>query len=254
MKGLLALYLAAFAVSLTTLSLNTASTLQIAWIRTRTPAISPIQLTTTYGLFRVCEESSYEPGVTTCRPFPSRALDCEGQARGAEMQLDEHRGKSVWMSAAGLAGAKKMAQRVTRRKRFAESGWGLCENWSTAGYAHQLSLILGFANIIAIVLTLIGTASAGRGYRTDKLRTGWKLVAGLMFLQAVCMCISSSFIAWERHHDELFAHGSKLGRAWVETVVAYALNLFIVITLILTRITGKLRMVPGDNGYEPIAS
>lgn len=44
------------------------------------------------------------------------------------------------------------------------------------------------------------------------------------------------------------------GRAWVETVVAYALNLFIVITLLLTRITGKLRMVPGDEGYEPIWS
>ncbi|BGP01922.1 hypothetical protein NBRC10513v2_005562 [Rhodotorula toruloides] len=158
------------------------------------------------------------------------------------------------MSAAGLAGGKRPAQRVTRRKRFAEPGWGLCENWSTAGYAHQLSLILGLANIIAIVLTLIGTASAGRGYRTDKLRSGWKLVAGLMFLQALCMCISSSFIAWERHHDERFAHGSKLGRAWVETVVAYALNLFIVITLLLTRITGKLRMVPGDEGYEPISS
>ncbi|BGP41934.1 hypothetical protein JCM10450v2_006010 [Rhodotorula kratochvilovae] len=119
-------------------------------------------------------------------------------------------------------------------------------------YAQQLSLVFALANLIALTLTLLGTAAAGRGFRTEKLRSGWKLVAGLMTLQALCMCLSSSLVAYEFHHDARFANGSKFGRAWVETVVAYALNLFIIIVLLLTRVTGKLRMVPGDDGYEPI--
>ena len=78
-------------------------------------------------------------------------------------------------------------------------------------YAQQLSLVFAFANLIALTLTLLGTANAGRGFRTEKLRSGWKIVAGLMVLQAFFMCVSSSLVAYEFHHDSRFAYDSKLG-------------------------------------------
>lgn len=74
-------------------------------------------------------------------------------------------------------------------------------------YAHQLSLIFSLASLIALVLTLIGTATVGRGLRTEKLRSGWKLVAGLMTLQAVCLMVASSLVAYERNNDGRFSVG-----------------------------------------------
>ncbi|GAA6054057.1 hypothetical protein JCM3770_001344 [Rhodotorula araucariae] len=245
MKGLLALYLAALAISWTTLALDIASLVQgpPQWITTETPASVPVHLWTMYGLFSVCQADSYsdsEPGGRHwhCRPFPQRGVDCGGGS-GRQTRL-ESRVKRSGGEEEGVPPSDD------------QEGFGFCDEWRVAGYAQQLSLVFALANLVALTLTLLGTAAAGRGFRTDKLRSGWKLVAGLMTLQALCMCLSSSLVAAAFHHDGRFAYGSKLGRAWVETVVAYALDLFIVVVLLVTRATGKLGMVPGDDGYVPI--
>ncbi|GJN92898.1 hypothetical protein Rhopal_005938-T1 [Rhodotorula paludigena] len=181
--------------------------------------------------------------TTRCVPFPKRGVDCgKSSGRDYDLLLGVSAGQTAATVTSGGDGEDE-----------AEDRWGFCDNWVAAGYAHQLSLAFALGNVVALSLTLWGTATVGRGFRTDKLRSGWKLVAGLMTLQAVCMCVSTSLVAYEFHHNERFEHGAHLGRAWREGVVAYALNLFVVIVLLLTRVTGQLRMVPGEDGYEPIS-
>ncbi|TNY18965.1 hypothetical protein DMC30DRAFT_418360 [Rhodotorula diobovata] len=257
MKGLLALYLLAFATSWTTLSLDLASMISgPKWITTRTPKNAPVELTTHYGLFEQCTSSSYEPGVLHCRPFPQRGVDCSGSP--GRREEGEGGGNGLWAGVLWLAGQAKEGEKAVGAasgggKDDEDEAFGFCDAWRIAGYGQQLSLVFALTNLIALTLTLLGTAAAGRGFRTEKLRSGWKLVAGLMVLQAACMCLSSSLVAYEFHHGARFTHGSKLGRAWVETVVAYALNLFIVIVLLLARATRAFRIAPGvEDGYEPI--
>ncbi|BGP18344.1 hypothetical protein JCM10213_008516 [Rhodosporidiobolus nylandii] len=235
MRGLLALYLGALAVALTTLGLSTSSLYRARWVSSSTPTVVPVVLTTSYGLFQKCETSSYLPGVVECRPFPQRGRDCGRR----EAELPKEGGAQV------LSGEDHDEE---------DERWGFCESWYTAGYAHQLSLVFALANLIALVLTLVGTATVGRGFRTEKLRSGWKLVAGLMTLQALCLVVSSSLIAYERNHDRRFAHGAHLGRSWTMTTVSYALNLAVVLALLFVRATGRLRIVPGEDGYEPISA
>ncbi|GAA5944697.1 hypothetical protein JCM3775_007580 [Rhodotorula graminis] len=256
MKGLLVLYLVALAISWTTLSLDLASMMTgPRWITTRTNSTVPVHLTTSYGLFQQCTSSSYEPGVVHCRSFPQRGVDCGGSPARNEDGKDD----GVWAGVLWLTGQASEAHGSTAGtasgggKDADEELFGFCDAWRMAGYAQQLSLVFAFANLIALTLTLLGTANAGRGFRTEKLRSGWKVVAGLMVLQAFFMCVSSSLVAYEFHHDSRFAYDSKLDRAWVETVVAYALNLFVVIVLLLARATRAFRIAPGvEDGYEPI--
>ncbi|GAA6017152.1 hypothetical protein JCM10207_002553 [Rhodosporidiobolus poonsookiae] len=234
MRGLLALLVGSLLVAFTTLTLDIFSTIRQDWIRWETPAIVPVHLTTTYGLFQRCDTSSYLPGVTTCRKFPQRGLDCGKKAARVP----------------AVAEATALSDDDGNDE---EEGWGFCENWAVAGYAHQLSLIFGLANLVSLVLTLIGTAIVGRGFRTEKLRSGWKLVAGFMAMQALFMIVSSSIVAYERNNEQArFGPGAHLARAWTMTTVAYALNLVIVVALLFVRATGKLRIVPGEEGYESI--
>ncbi|GAA5862319.1 hypothetical protein JCM8547_007602 [Rhodosporidiobolus lusitaniae] len=226
MKGLLALYLGILAVSLTSFSLDAVS-LGGTWVKQRTPSSVPVDLvlSTSYGLFSRCDSSSYFPSDVTCRPFPDRAKDCGKGAIGVFSSEEEDE---------------------------EEERWDLCDSWITAGYAQQLSLVFSLGNLLAIGLTLWGTATVGRGYRTERLRSGWKLVAGLMSLQALCALISTSLIAFERNHDRRFSHGAHLARSWTMSTVGYALNFAAVAVLLFVRATGKLRIVPGEDGYAPI--
>ncbi|GAA5906676.1 hypothetical protein JCM5296_006453 [Sporobolomyces johnsonii] len=219
MKGLLALYLAALAVACSTLGLSIASLVQPNWITTTLPTRSPIDLhlTTAYGLFEACETTSNShESIVTCRKFPNRARDC-----GSD-----------------------------------DGGWGFCDSWISAGYAHQLSLVFALTSLLALALTLFGTATAGRGFRTERLRSGWKLFTALMGLQAGCLILSTSLVAREFGHDARFGVGSKLGHAFILATVAWALNVLVVFSILFVRATGKLRIVPEaagrEDGYETI--
>ncbi|GAA6033956.1 hypothetical protein JCM8097_000427 [Rhodosporidiobolus ruineniae] len=242
MRGLLGLYSLAFVVSAVTFVLSIFATVRTDWIVFSTPSTIPVKLTTSYGLFEKCDTSSYLPGLTQCRKFPLRDQDCGANSAGREAA-------DIWLTSSGEVDEESSDER-----------WDACDSWITAGltsssprsYAQQLSLVFAVASLVAVVVTLIGTATVGRGFRTDKLRSGWKLVAWLMALQALCLILSSSLIAYERDHDPRFAHGSHLARSWQMTTAAYALNLGVVATLLFVRATGKLRIVPGDSGYTPI--
>ncbi|GAA5983472.1 hypothetical protein JCM11641_005820 [Rhodosporidiobolus odoratus] len=233
MRGLLTLYSVASIVSFTTLALTIASIAKPSWIVEQAPSLIELRHKTTYGLFQLCEAHPYLPGVVECRRFPQRGRDC---------------GKLVHL----LNGGSIVGMLSGDGRHDSEDMWGFCESWYTAGYAQQLSLVFALANLIALVLTLIGTATVGPGYRTDKLRSGWKLVAGLMSLQAVCLLLASSFVAFERNHNFRFVEGAHLGQAWAMTTVAYSLNLAVVFSLLFIRATGRFSIVPGEDGYEPI--
>ncbi|GAA5842959.1 hypothetical protein JCM11251_002945 [Rhodosporidiobolus azoricus] len=232
MRGLLGLYSVAFIVSCTTLILSLFALVRTDWITAATPSTVPVPLRTSYGLFEACE-TAY--GLTKCRPFPQRHLDCG-------------RKRSAWPSL-----VEELDVVSGNRKHGEEEKFGFCDAWITAGYATQLSLVFALANLLALVLTLIGTAAVGRGFRTEKLRSGWKLVAGLMTLQAVCLAVTSSLVAYERDHDSRFALGVvHLARSWTMSTVAYALNFAVVASILFIRATGRLRIVPGDEGYMPV--
>lgn len=79
----------------------------------------------------------------------------------------------------------------------------LLADHSPLRYAQQISLIFGAAAILASFVVLLG----GRA----KSESGWRVVAGLMGLQAACLILSTSLVAYEFNHDDRFYYGSKLG-------------------------------------------
>jgi hypothetical protein len=191
-----------------------ASLLLLRVTQATTPPV-PVRLSTSYGLFSVCTSDSYLPGVVECRPFPQRERDCPTK-RSEKLQGG---GMGTYSGEGNKEGQE-------------EERWDLCDSWITAGwvlllfsfpflrltrlsrtrsYAHQLSLVFSIGALLSMILTLIGTATVGRGFRTEKLRSGWKLVAGLLSLQGFCLVVASSLVAYERNHDVRFAYGAHLG-------------------------------------------
>lgn len=73
----------------------------------------------------------------------------------------------------------------------------------THSYAQQLSLIFGAASILACLVVLLG----GRVKRVS----GWRIVAGLMGVQALFLIVSTSLVAHEFNTDDRFFYGSRLG-------------------------------------------
>jgi hypothetical protein len=166
-----------------------------------------------------------------CRKFPIRGKDC-GTTTTTSTTLYQHD--------------------TSRDESF-------CDRWLLAGYSHQLSLIFSLTSILSLILTLLGTLRAGRGYRTERLRSGWKLVVGLISLQSIFLAIGFSLITWEYKNESLFnlnwGH-KQLGKGYVESVTAFGLLLVTVVAILFVRVTQKLRIVPQgaarDDGYDPI--
>ncbi|GAA5840873.1 hypothetical protein JCM3766R1_005386 [Sporobolomyces carnicolor] len=257
MKGLLALYLFSLAIAITSLSLSLSSLVGTNWIITRPfssgeSSKSPIELraTTRYGLFETCTSTHYDSNSSTttksglktktkCRKFPVRGVDCGNR----DSDKDRKPGQALTL----------LEHDSTRDESF-------CDRWLLAGYAHQLSLIFSITSILSLSLTLIGTCRAGRGYRTERLRSGWKLVVGLMTLQSVSLAIAWIVVVWEFHHESLFnwpRWGHKhLGQAFGESVGAFGLLLVTILLILVVRVTQKLRIVPEgaarDDGYDTI--
>ncbi|GAA6025479.1 hypothetical protein JCM11491_000546 [Sporobolomyces phaffii] len=252
MKGLLALYLSSLAVALTSLGLSVSSLVDLDWIRTRpfdSGVESPIHLSTStrYGLFETCTTTAYPRAhpartngglvsKTECRKFPVRGVDC---------------GRGVGVSES--SGAAAAAAHDTERDE------SFCDRWLLAGYAHQLSLIFSITSILSLSLTLVGTGRAGRGYRTERLRGGWKLVVGLMTLQATTLAVAWIVVRWEYGNERLFnpAWGHKsLGSGFIESVTAFGLLVVTVASILFVRVTQKLRIVPEgaarEDGYDEI--
>ncbi|GAA5886771.1 hypothetical protein JCM16303_003308 [Sporobolomyces ruberrimus] len=267
MKGLLVLYLVSLAVAITSLGISIASLLHSDWIEVRPfssshkdPAHSPINLhtSTSYGLFEACTTTTYSlssrqrshGGLKTkkeCRKFPVRGVDC-----GIE-QTKKKKKQS------GAALLKNGSDSVGIEQHDTDRDESFCDRWLLAGYAHQLSLIFSLTSILSLSLTLLGTLRAGRGYRTERLRSGWKLAVGLMSLQAASLAVAWIVVRWEFGNESLFnlpwGHKS-LGSGFIETVTAFGLLLVTILSILFVRYTQRLRIVPEgaarEDGYDEI--
>ncbi|GAA5823285.1 hypothetical protein JCM10212_006469 [Sporobolomyces blumeae] len=312
MKGLLALYLGALAVAITSLGLSIASLLHSDWIVLQpfssNSSHSPIHLSTrsTFGLFETCTTTTYasdspeaRSGVkssTQCRKFPIRGTDCKIRKRdrkAATGRSTSLQGLDQEVFGLGRDDALEWVQQqrgqVEVLKKHEES---FCDRWLLAGYAHQLSLIFSVTSLLSLFLTLLGTMTVGRGYRTEKLRSGWKLVVGLMSFQATCLLVGWAIIRWEVSHEPLFQipFGSRklgassststfglsrcllssiksltnsdlslerrAGPAFAESVAAFSLLVFTILSILFVRVTQRLRIVPEaaarEDGYDEI--
>ncbi|GAA5915901.1 uncharacterized protein JCM6883_003089 [Sporobolomyces salmoneus] len=251
MKGLLGLYLLSLIVALTSLALSLSSFLHPTWIFTRPLAKTPIELTTKieYGLFESCTTTSYVSqvngsegglGKRECRKFPVRGIDCGAKKESRNKQKKRISGSKI-----------ELFEHDTARDE------SFCDRWLLAGYAHQLSLIFSLTSLLSLSLTLLGTLRAGRGYRTERLRGGWKLVVGLMGFQFGCEAVSWGVVRWEYENESLFQGGSKaLGRGFVESVTTFSLLGATILAILFVRVTQRLRIVPEaaarEDGYESI--
>ncbi|KAI5474313.1 hypothetical protein MNV49_003622 [Pseudohyphozyma bogoriensis] len=259
-----AAYIVALAVSITTFALSIASLVQPNWITFRTPSSSPIVLRSSYGLFQVCSSShiSWSPGKdkgegsVTCRKFPTKSQDCSGGVTGRSAFNEAHELVFGTSSAFGIEGKRfrvgraaadsvqaKEARRRLGQKKPASDGdddddddeevWTFCDSWITAAYATQLSLVFGSTAILAnIIITLSGR---------QKRETGWRLVAGLMFLHAACLIVAMALVAREFNHDSRFYTGSRLDTSFIMATTAWSLDVVAVVVLALFGAIGFLR-------------
>ncbi|GAA5957831.1 hypothetical protein JCM3765_003781 [Sporobolomyces pararoseus] len=227
MKGLLGLYLFSLSIAITCLSLSIDSLLHPNWIYTRrfdSSPSSPIDLrqVESFGFFEKCTITSYNHGDNS-------KIECRKfPIREQDCKVD--------------------------------SGSSFCDKWLLAGYSHQLSLIFSSTSILSLILTLIGTLRVGRGFRTEKLRSGWKLVLGLMSLQFIFLGLGWLIVRIELDHhywSQGQGKGKKeLGKGFIESVTAFGLLGITIFSILFVRITQRLRIVPSaaarEDGYDEI--
>ncbi|GAA5989803.1 hypothetical protein JCM5350_002949 [Sporobolomyces pararoseus] len=221
MKGLLGLYLFSLAIAITSLSLSIDSLLHPNWIYTKpfdSSPSSPIELKQieSFGLFETCSITSYSN---------LEKVEC---------------------------------RKFPLRDQDCQGNESFCDRWLLAGYSHQLSLIFSLTSILSLSLTLVGTVRVGKGFRTERLRSGWKLVVGLMGLQFVFLGLSWLIVRIEfTNHWRRSGYQDKgLGKGFVESVTAFGLLGFTILSILFVRITQRLRIVPSaaarEDGYDEI--
>ncbi|ORY73863.1 hypothetical protein BCR35DRAFT_306977 [Leucosporidium creatinivorum] len=255
MKILLPLYTVALAVAITSFGLSLASLLSTDWIHFETPTSSPVSLRSTYGLFQRCDSSSWTGDSVTCRKFPTRSQDCGGSSTGrATTRVWERIFKGEQLSEmevrVGMAGGEAVGGddgwvgETEKRRRLGKGEddevWSFCDSWVTAGYAQQLAIVFAAAAILAALVVLLG----GR----LKRESGWRIIAGLLSVHAACLIVSTSLIVHEFRTDDRFYFGSTLDRGYIESTVAWALDVVIVGALVLVGVVGFTR----EDDYERI--
>ncbi|GAA5937808.1 uncharacterized protein JCM15063_002124 [Sporobolomyces koalae] len=267
MKGLLVLYLFSLAIAISSLGLSIASLVHPNWFA----------LPTSQSRIRIGRSTDAEAGnrIIT-RPFSSHhdlnlgTLDDSpiNLSMSNQYGLFETCTTTTYTLDAPQRRRSGLTHKVECRKFPQRSidcqgkeGAAFCDRWLLAGYAHQLSLIFSITSILSVSLTLVGTATVGKGYRTEKLRSGWKLVVGLFALELTTLAIAWIIILWEYHHEKMFSipwGHKRLGSAFVESVTAFGLLIVAISTIVFVRITQRLRIVASgaarEDGYQEISS
>ncbi|SGY26278.1 BQ5605_C018g08715 [Microbotryum silenes-dioicae] len=248
MKRLITLYVVSFGVAVTSFSLALAGLLQPKWIHFATPHSSPLELSTNFGLFQRCDSSQWTGARVTCRRFPTRRQDCQAPGLSAVDKATLHSlfhdPASTPESTSGLSirpSALELQALLGAVPADTNDAWGFCDSWISAGYFQQLSLVLGFAAVIACFAAIVTPLHSRR--------KPYRLISSLLFGHAVALIASTSLVAHEFNTSDRFVYGSRLAQSFVMSTTAWSLDVIVVAALVL--VIGFLK-VGDEGGYERI--
>ncbi|SCV73752.1 BQ2448_6182 [Microbotryum intermedium] len=249
MKRLITLYVVSFGVAVTSFSLALAGLLQPKWIHFATPHNSPLKLSTDYGLFQRCDYSEWTGDRVTCRRFPTRRQDCHAsgmtaadkatlQANFLDLSFSPETTSvsSIHPSALEQAPLGTGTPTAASLANDTDDAWGVCDSWISAGYFQQLSLVLGFAAVIACFAAILSPLHSRR--------KPYRLISSLLLGHAVALIASTFLVAHEFNTSDRFVYGSRLTQSFIMSTTAWSLDLVVVVALFLVIRVFKV----GDEG------
>lgn len=125
-----------------------------------------------------------------------------------------------------------------------------CILWSTAGYSSQLSLALGAAALVALLVVSTGFSTRARR------RTAWQGVAALTGLHGALQIVAMAIIV-HLHRTSgypLFEH-AKLSTSFILSTISWSLDVFIIAGLLISAWAASRgeRWAAGRRGYHSIS-
>ncbi|OAV94230.1 hypothetical protein PTTG_00613 [Puccinia triticina 1-1 BBBD Race 1] len=214
----LLVYSGSLLVTILSLILSLYSLQAPTWIRFDTPAGSPLAFSSTYGLTQKCDRSNLHPAFE-CRRFPDLGRDCSPPPA----QLHPSNGTSHGHMAP-LGGG------TVRVDEDGRAGFGFCEQWNTAAYTAQLSVVVGVLNIFSTFVILLGNS-----YRHAH---GWKICAGLLAIHAFFQSVAWILIVNVFNQDGRFYFGSRLSTATYVSIATTIVDLLLLTALVAAGFTG----------------
>ncbi|KAI9602931.1 hypothetical protein H4Q26_002239 [Puccinia striiformis f. sp. tritici PST-130] len=214
--------LASLFITILTLILSIYSLQAPTWIRFDTPSGSPFQYSSIYGLTQKCDKSNLHPEFQ-CRRFPQLDRDCQSTRPQSKSFGEGH----------------------TKPTPNPEERFGFCEQWITAAYTAQLSVIIAIINLFSTFLILIGN-----NFRKEH---GWKICAGLTSIHAVFQSLAWILIINLFNKDDRFYFGSRLSTSTYLSIVTSVIDLISIAALVAAGFTGIFNSSSNDRDqYERV--
>ncbi|KAH9452504.1 hypothetical protein MJO28_008588 [Puccinia striiformis f. sp. tritici] len=251
----LLIYSASLFITILTLILSIYSLQAPTWIRFDTPSGSPFQYSSIYGLTQKCDKSNLHPEFQ-CRRFPQLDRDCQS-TRTPIKEFREGRYKTDTESGminsthphsshfAPLGGGSVLLDAQDEGDDQRRNGFGFCEQWITAAYTAQLSVIIAIINLFSTFLILIGN-----NFRKEH---GWKICAGLTSIHAVFQSLAWILIINLFNKDDRFYFGSRLSTSTYLSIVTSVIDLISIAALVAAGFTGIFNSSSNDRDqYERV--